>query len=101
MESCQYKCSPDITLQSSEVKDYTYTEAFIMMTTEKIIHRIKSLFKERFVYTKEDLVAHINIIKVYPPTQINAALSQLVDDKSEYVSDEYGRLGNRINIGDM
>ena len=101
MESCQYKCSPDITLQSSEVKDYTYTEAFIMMTTEKIIHRIKSLFKERFVYTKEDLVAHINIIKVYPPTQINAALSQLVDDKSEYVSDKYGRLGNIINIGDM
>ena len=101
MESCQYKCTPDVEIKSSDVNDYTYTESFIMMTTEKIIHRIKDLFKERFLYTKEDLVGHINIVKSYPPTQINAALSQLVDDKSEYVSDKYGRLGNIINIGEL
>lgn len=101
MESCQYKCTPHKDITYSDVKDYTYSEAFILMTTEKIIQRIKTLFKERFVYGKDDLVAHINVIKEYPPSQINAALTILTDDKSEYISDKYGRLGNIVNIGEL
>tara|TARA_Y100001958_G_scaffold157683_1_gene153395 strand:- start:2172 stop:4391 length:2220 start_codon:yes stop_codon:yes gene_type:complete len=101
MESCQYKCTPHKDIPHSDVKDYTYSEAFILMTTEKIIHRIKTLFKERFVYEKDDLVAHINVVKEYPPSQINAALTILIDDKSEYVSDKYGRLGNIVNIDNL
>ena len=101
METCQYQCSPMKTITDGDVNDNTYTESFILMTAERIIRRIKMLFRERFVYRKSELVKHINIVKSYPLTQINAALHQLVDDKSEYVSDKYGRLGNVVNIGDL
>ena len=101
MDSCQYKCNPSKVISPDEVTNDTYTAEFIMMTTEKIIQRIRSLFKERFVYEKKDLVMYINAIKTYPASQINAALTQLVDDKSEYVSDKYGRLGNIVNIGTL
>lgn len=40
-------------------------------------------------------------MKEYPIIQINAALTQLVDDKNEYISDVYGRIGNLINIGEL
>ena len=43
----------------------------------------------------------INLIKDYPLVQINAALNQLVEDKNEYISDAFGRIGNLINIGDL
>ena len=43
----------------------------------------------------------INLIKEYPLVQINAALNQLVEDKNEYISDAFGRIGNLINIGDL
>ena len=43
----------------------------------------------------------INAVKNYPIIQINAALTQLIDDKNEYISDRFGRLGRLINIGDL
>ena len=43
----------------------------------------------------------INLQKVYPLVQINAALNFLVEDKYEYITDKYGRLGNLINIDDL
>ena len=101
MEKCQYKCTPDAKIEDRDIKDYTYSESFIMMTTEKILQRIRMLFKDRFVYSKKDLIMHINAVKDYPSTQINAALTQIVDDKSEYITDKYGRLGNIVNIGQL
>lgn len=101
MESCQYQCTPNKDISEKDINDNTYTETFILMTAERIIRRIKLLFRERFVYKKSELIKHINAIKSYPLTQINAALHQLVDDKSEYVSDKYGRLGTIVNIGDL
>ena len=44
---------------------------------------------------------YVNLIKKYPLIQINSALKQLIDDKNEFISDKYGRLGNLINIGDL
>ena len=37
----------------------------------------------------------------YPLIQINAALQQLTEDKTEFITDKYGRHGNLINIGDL
>jgi len=71
------------------------------MNTEKIIHRIRDLFKEKFFYTKQELISRINVTREYPLIQINAALNQLVEDNTEYISDTYGRLGNIINIDDL
>lgn len=96
MESCQYTCSKSKTIEKPILD--TFNEAFILMNTEKIIHKIKDLFKDKHFYTKQELISRINIPREYPLIQINAALNQLVEDNSEYVSDIYGRLGNVVNI---
>lgn len=96
METCQYRCKREKNI-TTPILD-TFSEAFILMNTEKIIHRLRDLFKEKHFYTKQDLIKHINVTREYPLIQINAALNQLIEDKSEYVVDAYGRLGNVINI---
>jgi hypothetical protein len=101
MKKCQFVCKPTKVINDEDVKLDTYNEQFILMNTDKIIHKIRSLMKERFFYNKKDLIAFINNIKYYPLVQINAALEQLVEDKNEYLTDKYGRLGNMVNIGDM
>ena len=101
MEKCQYVCRPSKEINDENVKLDTYSETFIMMNTDKLIHKIRNLMKERYFYRKNELIKYINAVKFYPLVQINAALNQLVEDKNEYISDKYGRLGNLINIGDM
>jgi len=100
MEKCSYTCKPDI-LEGLDINNSTYTEPFIMMNNDKIIYKIKMLFKDRFFYRKPLLVSMINSIKVYPIDQVNAALTQLIEDKNDYITDKYGRLGNLINIDDL
>ena len=54
----------------------------------------------RFFYKKRDLLQLINIPKPYPLVQIYAALTQMINDNSEYITDKYGRTGYLNNIGD-
>ena len=101
MESCSYTCKPDKEINDDDVRLDTYNEDFIVMNNDKLIYKIKQLLKERFFYKKSELVTLLNIVKPYPLVQINAALHQLTEDKNEYVTDKYGRLGNLINIDDL
>jgi hypothetical protein len=108
MKKCSYTCKPDVKISDASVNDAdldlnnaTYGESFIMMNNDKIIYKIKQLMKERFFYRKPLLVAMLNAVKTYPEVQINAALNQLVEERNEYISDKYGRLGNLVNIGDL
>lgn len=100
-EKCSYKCMPDVEITDSEIIYDTYNENFIMMNVDKIITRIRQLFLERFYYKKDRLILEINAVKNYPIIQINAALTQLIEDKNEYISDRFGRLGRLVNIGDL
>jgi hypothetical protein len=123
MKKCSYTCKPAGTTSeagtseagtseagtseagTSEEKEIinneTYGEAFILLNNDKIIFKIKMLFKERFFYRKTQLVVLLNTQKSYPLMQINAALNQMIEDKNEYLTDKYGRLGNLVNIGDL
>lgn len=101
MENCAYKCRPDADLDEDDVKLDTFSEAFILMNTDKIVQRVRQLMKDRFFYTKEELITSINVVRNYPLVQINAALTQLVDDENEYIIDMYGRPGNLVNKGDL
>jgi len=101
MEKCVYTCKPNKIITEEDVNLDTFSEQFIMMNTDKITQRIKMLMKERYFYSKNNLISEINIIKNYPLVQINAALNMLVEDKNEYITDKYGRLGNLINIGEL
>ena len=98
METCDFKCKPFKDIKEENIKLDTYNEAFIFMNTDKIIQRIRELFKNRFFYKKENLISEINVFKNYPLIQINAALSILIDDKNEFISDRFNRLGHLVNI---
>jgi hypothetical protein len=100
-DNCAYTCRPMKEIDDKEVKMDTYNEYFITNNVDKIIQKIKILMKARFFYRKADLLVQINLKKIYPLVQINAALDYLVEDKYEYITDKYGRLGNLINIDDL
>ena len=100
MASCNYNCSPDANIDESKLNEDTYDENFIVMNSEKILQRIRMLFKESFFYKKDMLLKAIRIPKEYPFVQIYSALTQLIDDENEFIVDRYGRNGRLINIGE-
>jgi hypothetical protein len=100
MEKCDYKCRPNATIDESNLNEDTYDEKFILVNSEKILQRIRNLMKENFFYKKEVLLREINAQKDYPQVQIFAALTQLIEDQHEFITDKYGRDGRLINIGE-
>lgn len=98
MKDGNYKCYPD--KEIGDLKEDTYSEAFIHNNGEKIMKKIRDLFKERYFYKKRELVQKINVPKVYPLVQIYAALTQMIEDTNETIVDKYGRLGYLVNIGE-
>ena len=100
MASCNYNCRPDADIDESKLNEDTYDQNFIVMNSEKILQRIRMLFKEAFFYKKESLLRSIRTPKEYPYVQIYSALTQLIEDENEFIVDKYGRNGRLINIGD-
>ena len=98
MESCSYDCQPNKVVD--KINLYSYDETFILLNNEKIIQKIKALFKERYVYKKDMLISSINLVRTYPLMQIYSALNQMIIDKNEFITDKFGRTGNLINIGE-
>tara|TARA_A100001011_G_scaffold399820_1_gene510382 strand:+ start:42 stop:3680 length:3639 start_codon:yes stop_codon:yes gene_type:complete len=97
-DTCMYKCKPENTI--GDINELTYSQNFIEMNIEKIINRIRQLMKEEYFYKKSDLISQINIIRTYPLVQIYSALSHLINDKNELITDKYNRYGRLVNIGD-
>jgi hypothetical protein len=101
MDTCEYKCIPDDSeLDENNMNFNTYNEAFMLVNSDKIIQKIKQLFRHRFFYKKQDLFSYINIPKKYPTVQIYSALTQMINDNSEFIVDKYDRTGFLVNIGD-
>jgi len=98
MDTCYYECKP--TKDIKELNRDTYDESYIKINFEKIMQRIRMLFKEGFFYKKKILINSVNLPKEYPLIQIYAALTQLIDDPSEFITDKYGRAGHLVNNGD-
>ena len=101
MESCTYECTPNKEEDEMVINTDSYNEDFIMMNADKLVNNIKQLMKERYFYRRRELIALLNILKPNPEDQINAALQHLIEDKNEYITDQYGRLGHLINIDDL
>ena len=98
MDTCDFKCKPFKQITEEDIKLDTYNEAFILINTDKIIQRIRDLFKQKFFYKKDRLISEINVEKNYPLVQVNVALTSLINDKNDYLVDKYDRLGHLINI---
>ena len=99
MENCIYKCKP--VSEIGDINLLSYGENFINSNNEKIKQRIRNIMKEYFYIDKKTLINEINVIKNYPLIQIYSALTQLVDDKTEFITDKYDRLGHLVNIDDL
>ena len=97
---CEFDCLPNIKIGDFNENTDTYNETFMLINSDKIIQKIKTLMKMRYFYKKKDLFNLINTPKTYPISQIYAALTQIITDNTEYISDIYGRTGYLINIGD-
>lgn len=100
MENCYYSCKPDKKIDENNLNQDTYNENFIMMNSEKILQRIRMLMKESYFYKKDVLIVSIQTPKQYPYVQIYAALTHLIEDNNEFITDRYGRNGRLINIDD-
>ncbi len=99
LEKCNYKCMPrDLSLDMDHLDMNTYNEDFIKVNVDKIIFKIKRLFRDSFVYDKEGLITHLSKTRKYPLIQIHSALEQLVNDPYEYVTDTFGRIGRVVNV---
>jgi superfamily II DNA or RNA helicase len=98
LEDCNYTCSPN--KENLEINSSTYSEEFVFSNIEKIINKIKFLFKSNFFYKKTELIEEINHPKKYSLTKINAALTHLIETSTEYLKDKYKRNGRLINIGE-
>jgi len=100
MVSCNYNCRPNADIDENNLNLDTYDESFIVMNSEKILQKIRMLFKEAFFYKKATLLQSIRTPKEYPYVQIYSALTQLIEDENEFIIDKYGRNGRLINIGE-
>jgi len=100
MASCNYNCRPEADIDESKLNEDTYDENFIVINSEKILQRIRMLFKEAFFYKKDILLKLIRTPKEYPFVQIYSALTQLIEDENEFIVDRYGRNGRLVNIGE-
>lgn len=100
MDTCTFECTPNKKITEADITLDTYDENYIVMNNDKIIQRIKGLFKEHYFFKKLDLIKHINVVKSYPLLQIYAALDQIIGDKNEFIVDRYGRVGYLVNVGE-
>ena len=99
MENCIYKCKP--VSEIGDINLLSYGENFINSNNEKIKQRIRNIMKEHYYIDNNTLINEINVIKIYPLVQIYSALTQLVDDKTEFITDKYDRLGHLVNIEEL
>jgi len=100
MAKCDYDCRPNVEIDETQLNEDTYDEKFILMNMDKILQRIRMLMKESFFYKKDVLLREIRIQKEYPFVQIFAALTKLIEDQNEFITDKYGRDGRLVNIGE-
>ena len=94
---CQYTCKPN-SEYNEEVGIETYNENYIIMNIEKILNKIKLLFKEHYMYEKQELIKRLTSMKHYSLEQINMALDILINDDNEFITDMLGRTGKLVNI---
>ena len=96
--SCEYQCVPK-TPKKIEENNSSYTQHNLESNIYYIIGRIKELFRERHVYTLNQISAAINVVRVYPIAQIYYVLSKFIDNRNMVLFDKYGRFGYLLNRG--
>ena len=106
LETCSYSCMLyDKSYKKIELHGTndlsTYNSNHLSLNVNDIIIRIKDLFKERYYYTKFDIINHVCINKQYSINVIDYALKEIVDNNLIVAFDRYNRKGTIIHINDL
>ena len=106
MADCSFKCNKkDDTIDKSKVSNNMYTENFLQSNNQHIMKRIRDMYRDKdngkHFFNLNEIIETINAIKQYPISQIFSALSVFINNKTEYIVDQYGRRGNLMNKGDI
>ena len=100
MDNCEFQCNAGKQIARENVQE-TYSMQYAQSNNDRIMRRIRQLFRDESkgeaVYSLTELIEQINVTKQYPITQIYAALTSFVKNKTEYLFDRYGRRGNMVN----
>ena len=99
--TCDYQCNSDNSKNNETISNSSYSKGFIVMNIDKILKRIKDLFKEHYVYEKNQLIDRIRAVKPYSNEQIYMAFDILLDGEHHLLTDMINRTGKLINIGDF
>ena len=76
--TCGFQCQPfDGKINPNDINSDTYDETFIVMNLDKILQRIRQLFKEN-IFMRNELISSINAIKTYPIDQYIQPLTILL-----------------------
>jgi len=104
MDNCSFQCAKRAELpELSDINKITntYDEHFVKTNSNIIMKKIRDLFLEKTVYKREHLINSINIVKKYPIAHIYYALTRFVNNKTEELTDKYGRSGYLISRGEF
>ena len=99
-QNCNYKCNVD-DFKGDFSDSTTFDYSFIIMSIDKIIERIKSLFKERYVFTKSELLSYVKGSANYTNSQIYQAIEFLMTESNQFLEDIYGKKGKIVEIGNL
>lgn len=94
-ETCEHKCMVGDSRKIKVIED-TYSEPFIVMNADRIIQRIRQLFKEQHFYKRDALLKHFI---GHSAQQVDVALTQMLSDDANLV-DKYERAGRLVNVGE-
>jgi superfamily II DNA or RNA helicase len=95
--SCEYKCVNGGGGGALKVNDDTYSEPFVVMNADRIMQRIRDLFKVQHFYARRILLQHL---QGHPREQVDVALTRMITDQTEHLVDKYGRTGRLVNVGE-
>jgi hypothetical protein len=107
MAECRYFCKPSsedydkIYGRSLKVNSSLYNDTFLKTNNEVLTKMLRDLYKEKYFYTKTDIIKHITAFKDYPLEHINNALDELVNNENIFITDKYNNSGKLINIDTM
>ena len=80
-----------------EINENTYSTNFLQSNNNRIMMRIRDVFREKggeHFYSLNQLIDLINVTKQYPIDQIYSSLHSFIKNDNEYLIDKYGRRGN-------
>jgi hypothetical protein len=95
-ENCNYKCKNK--LMSKTDKEDKSTYSYLHTVKNQLIERIKKLFLKKHVYKFEEI---LSILNEMDPEKTYSALTHLVNNKAETISDKFGKKGHVMNVKNL